>query len=113
MTLASVWLNAFCSTIVAYNHPSPIVRKVSIASGVFLGLLLPFKPLLLGSINAEWQAIYDSNDLDTGAAGDENPRAKRTEQLLQMWEQRHNLRYILFVGGWVCALGALVMDNRV
>lgn len=94
------------------NHPSAFVRKLSVTGAICSALVVPYTVLFLAPTNSELFDIHKSGDLDTGVAGDENPRAKHANALLDKWEKLHNVRYLAFISGWALALTALVMDNR-
>lgn len=88
------------------------MRKLSLAGAIANVLVIPCTAVFLMPTNNELNEINDTNILDTGAAGDENPTAKSADRLLAKWEKLHNVRYINFVSAWALALAALVMDNR-
>ena len=99
--------NAGLSFSYAYLQPIPQLRYFAIASGVLSLSMLPMT-LALGllPINSELTALGEKvnkrQDVDWQQEG------KKVDDLVRQWQEKHELRFVPYVGAWVAAVAVLV-----
>ncbi|ODN80754.1 hypothetical protein L202_02909 [Cryptococcus amylolentus CBS 6039] len=99
-SVASMVLN-FTSS---YIHPSPIISKLALISGITSILVVPATFALgLMPINKRLFALND---------GAEPVKDGEGKELVQRWESKHYWRFPIYAGAWVFSWAAIVYDGR-
>lgn len=120
MALGGTAAATLCDAIVATQHPSPLVRKLSIASGVVGALIVPFTYVFIMPTNNTLFAIADKHgdvDKDKQSAQPDpvNPQKDQSDDadtLIARWDSLHKVRFAMYAGALVLATCALMTDRR-
>ncbi|ADV25244.1 hypothetical protein I305_05460 [Cryptococcus gattii E566] len=98
-------LSALLNFTTAYIHPSSLIRRVTLISGVASLLIVP--------ITFTVGILPVNNRLLEIASGAETTRDDEVKSLVEVWGKKHLLRMPAYTTAWVLSFFALVYDGRI
>ncbi|WWC73897.1 uncharacterized protein I206_107869 [Kwoniella pini CBS 10737] len=105
--VGSSLISSLLSFITSYLHPSPLISKITLISGIQSLLILPITAI---------SGLLPINSRLLELAENENVISKKEDEakeLIQAWEVKHLRRLFVYAAACLSTLIAIVLDGRV
>lgn len=106
-SLSGAILNMVCGILVATTHPAVGIQRLGFGSAVFSLTMIPYTLAFIMPTNKEIMSLNDK------AEKGESVDSAQVSELISRWVPLHSMRYVSYVGAWLCSIAALALNGNV